>query len=96
MNDEFIVWTELDYRPEQFGEAVNGWVKVVEATDANEPQVGVNYCLGERDKSATGRMIEAYESEKFIANLRRKSKVVLDGVTKKEMLRVGEAGVVLL
>jgi quinol monooxygenase YgiN len=96
VNDEFIVWAKLDYHEEAFEEAVEGWGKVVSETEANEPEVGVYYCLKEREQPATVRMLEAYESEDFFWNVHCKSKVVVSKMEDEERLRVGEVDVVFL
>jgi quinol monooxygenase YgiN len=96
VNDEFVVWAELNYKEETIAEAEEGWTKVVKATEANEPQVGMYYCLRERERPTTVRMMEAYESEDFFWNVHCKSDVVVKRMEDEERLRVGEVDVVFL
>jgi len=59
--DPVLVYATLDYKPESFQEAFQGWKEIVTTTEKNEPKVHMYNALKDSETDNRVRMFEAYE-----------------------------------
>jgi len=63
LDDPYILYASLDYKPETFDEGVKGWKEVVSNTEKTEDFVPVYMCLKDNNIENRVRMVEVYNDK---------------------------------
>jgi len=63
LEDPYILYASLDYKPEAFNEGVKGWKEVVSNTEKTEDFVPVYMCLKDNNIKNRVRRVEVYNDK---------------------------------
>lgn len=89
VQDPFVAFAELDYKPDTVQQSIPYWKAVVETGRQDEPGTVVYGILKDPKESNKLFALEVYESKEYLTNVHVPSKAIQESIKNTKHLREG-------